>query len=171
MFFDSWSGLIKIIVAAVIAYVVLVAVLRLSGKRTLAKLNAFDLVITVALGSTLATVTVSGQVPLSEGVLALAVLVGLQFAGSWLGLRLGPVRRMMTARPSLLLRDGRLLGDELRRLRVTEEEVRQAVRVSGHGDFDQVWVVVLETNGSLSVVSRQQRGGGNALRDVSGYSD
>lgn len=62
----------------VLAYVALVVLLRVSGKRTLSKMNAFDLVVTVALGSTLATVLMAKDVALAEGVFAFALLIGLQ---------------------------------------------------------------------------------------------
>ena len=66
MFFDNVSGLVRVLVVAPLAYVWLVAVLRCSGKRTLAELNAFDFIVTVALGSTLATVALSTTVPIAE---------------------------------------------------------------------------------------------------------
>lgn len=87
MWFQSWADLGRILVVAPLAYVALVTMLRISGARTLSKLNAFDLVVTVALGSTLATVLLSGDVSLAEGVLALAVLVLLQFLVSRASLR------------------------------------------------------------------------------------
>lgn len=74
MLFDGWYGLLRVLVVGVSAYVRLVALLRLTGKRTLSKMNAFDLIVTVALGSTLATVLLSGDVALAEGMLALALL-------------------------------------------------------------------------------------------------
>ena len=55
MWFDSWSDVVRVVSIGAAAYATLVAMLRISGKRTLAKLNAFDLIVTVALGSTLAT--------------------------------------------------------------------------------------------------------------------
>jgi uncharacterized membrane protein YcaP (DUF421 family) len=67
MFFNGWESLGRTAVAGVVAYVSLIIILRFSGKRTLAKMNAFDLVVTVALGSTLATVVVSRDVVLAEG--------------------------------------------------------------------------------------------------------
>ncbi len=84
MLFDSWGGLGRVLFVGVLAYGALVAILRISGKRTLTKLNAFDLVVTVALGSTLATVLLSKDVALVEGVMAMTVLVSLQFAITWL---------------------------------------------------------------------------------------
>ena len=68
--FDSWGALGRIILVGALAYFALVLILRASGKRTLSKLNAFDLVVTVALGSTLATVLLSKDVALAEGVVA-----------------------------------------------------------------------------------------------------
>jgi uncharacterized membrane protein YcaP (DUF421 family) len=72
MWFDSWSDILRVVLAGSAAYAWLVALLRVSGKRTLAKLNAFDLVVTVAFGSTLATILLSSDVSWSEGAAALA---------------------------------------------------------------------------------------------------
>ena len=79
MVFSSWAGLLRVLIVGTLAYVALVLLLRVSGKRTLSKMNAFDLVVTVALGSTLATVILSKDVALTEGVTAFALLIGLQF--------------------------------------------------------------------------------------------
>ena len=87
MLFDSWAGLGRVLLVGTLAYVALVLLLRISGKRTLGKLNAFDLVVTVALGSTLATVLLSKSVALAEGVLALGLLILLQYLIAWLSVR------------------------------------------------------------------------------------
>jgi uncharacterized membrane protein YcaP (DUF421 family) len=79
MLFDSWTGLGRVLIVGTLAYAALVLLLRISGKRTLTKLNAFDLIVTVALGSTLATVLLSSSVALAEGVAALALLILLQY--------------------------------------------------------------------------------------------
>ncbi len=68
MFYDGWLGLVRFLVVGTCGYLALVALLRVSAKRTLAKLNAFDFVVTVALGSTLATVLLSSTVALAEGL-------------------------------------------------------------------------------------------------------
>ena len=83
MWFDSWSDIIRILAVGTAAYLALVVLLRLSGKRTLAKLNAFDWVVSVALGSTLATVLLSSDVSWSEGAVALVLLAALQFVVAW----------------------------------------------------------------------------------------
>ncbi|WBV43328.1 DUF421 domain-containing protein [Pseudoroseomonas cervicalis] len=152
MLFDSWSGLLRVLVVGSLAYAALVLLLRLSGKRTLAKLNAFDLVVTVALGSTLATVLLDTSVALAEGVTAFALLAGLQYAVAWLSLRAPRFAALVTAEPSLLLHRGRLLRGPMRRQRVTPDEVLAALRAAGLARPQDAAAVVLETDGTLSVL-------------------
>ena len=166
MFFDSWPQLGRVLLLGAAAYVALLVLLRLSGKRTLAKLNAFDLVVTVALGSTLATVLLSSEVSLTEGVLAFAVLVAAQFVVAFTAVRVPAVRRAVKAEPTLLLRDGQMLRERLLACRISEGEVRQAVRASGQGSLSSVAAVVLETDGSVSVIPVADEGDGSALADV-----
>ncbi|MGE0698998.1 MAG: DUF421 domain-containing protein [Hyphomicrobiaceae bacterium] len=152
MFFDGWSGLLRTLVVGALAYASLVILLRISGKRTLSKLNAFDLVVTVALGSTLATVLLSKDVALAEGVLALALLIGLQFMIAWLSTRSTAIESAVKSEPTLLLREGRFLEQAMKRQRVTRSEVLAALRSSGIEEPVAAAAVVLETDGTLSVV-------------------
>jgi len=78
MLFQNWSGIVRTLLVGTLAYVTLVLFLRISGKRTLAKLNAFDLVVTVALGSTLSAILLQESIALAEGAAALALLIGLR---------------------------------------------------------------------------------------------
>ena len=153
MFFDGSTDLIRVLIVGSLAYIGLVAFLRVSGKRTLAKMNAFDLVVTVALGSILATVLLNSDVSLSEGLLAFVLLCSLQYAVAWLSVRSRGFREFIKSEPALLLRNGEYLRGAMRRERVTEDEIRAAVRSAGHSDPSQVAAVVLETDGSFSVVA------------------
>ncbi|MCE6949472.1 DUF421 domain-containing protein [Cereibacter sphaeroides] len=154
IFFDSWAGVARVLVVGLAAYGLLIVMLRASGKRTLSKMNAFDLVVTVALGSTLATVLLSPSVPLVEGVAALALLVYLQYAITWLSVRVPAVQDLVKSEPTLLLHEGRLLDGALKRQRVTQDEVRAALRQGGLDDPAAARSVVLETDGSLTVIPR-----------------
>jgi uncharacterized membrane protein YcaP (DUF421 family) len=168
MFEIDPATLIATLGGGVIAYAGVVALLRLAGKRTLAKWNAFDLVVTVALGSSLATVLLSGRTSLAQGLVGFALLVGLQRLVAWLAVRHPGFRRWIKAEPRLLLRDGRFLHAALREERVTEAEVRAAVRASGYGRLEDVGAVVLETDGTVSVIGRDKAQGGSALAGVRG---
>ena len=152
MIFDGWDSIGRVVVVGLAAYVGLIALLRVSGKRTLAKLNAFDFVVTVALGSTLATVLLSKDVPLVDGLVALALLVGLQFGVAWLNVRSARFRSLVKNEPAILMSRGEFQDRALSRERVAREEVMAAVRGAGVSDWREV-TVVLETDGTLSVLS------------------
>jgi len=162
MLFDGPGDLVRILVVGTAAYAALLLLLRASGKRTLSKLNAFDLVVTVALGSTLATIILSSSVSLAEGALALGLLVGLQWLVAWLSSRARPVERLVKAEPRLLVHRGRMLAGAMRAERVTAAEVRQAVRAAGGAAPGDAEAVVLETDGNLSVVLGADRGPADA---------
>ncbi|MCJ8504024.1 DUF421 domain-containing protein [Kocuria flava] len=171
MWFDSWTDIGRILLVGAAAYTALVVILRASGKRTLGQLNAFDFVVTVSLGSTLATILLSSDVSWAEGATALALLAGLQLLVAWISARWPRARGVFTAEPALLLADGRIRREALHRNRLTESELRQAVRMQGTGDLTKVRAVVLETNGKLSVITDAQYGDGSALQDVRGRED
>ena len=168
LFFDGWGGIARTLLVGTLAYVVLVFMLRISGKRTLSKMNAFDFLVTVALGSTLAAVLLDDGITLSEGAAAFALLIGLQYLVTWSSVRTPWVKRLVTGEPELVAYRGRLLSDAMRRNRVTADEVHAALRNAGHVGFDDTEAVVLETDGSFSVVGKDESGGCAALEGVRG---
>jgi uncharacterized membrane protein YcaP (DUF421 family) len=167
MFFDNWSDLGRVALIGSLAYATLVLLLRSSGKRTLSKWNAFDLIVTIALGSTLATVLLSKDVSYAEGALALALLVALQFFVAWIAVRAKWFRRIIKAQPTFLYKEDRFLTEQLQAQRVTESEVRAAVRGAGMASMEDVLAVVLETAGSVSVLRKSSNRSETALVDVS----
>lgn len=132
-----------------------ILLLRISGKRTLSKLNAFGLVVTVALGSTLATLLLSESVALAEGVCALALLIALQFAVTWTSVRSSQVAKLIRAEPTVVLRGGAPICPALRGERITEAELLSAVRETGGRDLSEAEVVFLESDGSLTTLLKR----------------
>lgn len=157
MLFDNLYGLARVAIISVLAYASLVLVLRLAGKRALAKLNAFDLVVTVALGSTLATVLLTKDVAFVEGLLAFAALALLQWLVSRLSVASSFFRKLVRSEPRLLLDNGAFCEAAMRAERVTRSEVTAAIRAGGIGRVEDVGAVVLETDGTLSVIGRSDR--------------
>ena len=166
--FQSWSAVFRTVVVGVAAYLVLVVVLRASGKRTLSKMNAFDFVVTVALGSTLATILLSKDVALADGLTALLVLVAMQYVVAWLSVRSNTVRRLARSEPRLLVRRGELLAGALKDERVSHEEALAAIRSEGYSDLSEVDALILETDGSFSVVASAQASS-SAMQPVRGF--
>jgi uncharacterized membrane protein YcaP (DUF421 family) len=166
MLFDSWAGLGRVVMVGVLVYGALVLLLRISGKRTLSKMNAFDLVVTVALGSTLATVLLSKSVALAEGLLALALLIFVQFIVTWSSVRSSTVQQLVKDEPKLLFYEGRFLQDVMKSERVTEEEIESAMRQQGVANLEEVGAAVLETDGSVSIIRGADSGSASTLTNV-----
>ncbi|GHA13110.1 DUF421 domain-containing protein [Devosia pacifica] len=152
MFFQNWSGIVRTLIVGVLAYLTLVLFLRISGKRTLAKLNAFDLVVTVALGSTLSAILLQESIALAEGALALALLISLQFLVTFISVRSRPFAHVMRSDPTLLAHKGEYCAGALKRERVTLEEAESALRAGGAQEVSAVQSMVLESDGTISVV-------------------
>ncbi|OHV78025.1 DUF421 domain-containing protein [Ensifer sp. LCM 4579] len=152
LFFSGWSGILRTLIVGTMAYAALVLFLRISGKRTLAKLNAFDLVVTVALGSTLSAILLQESIALAEGATALALLIGLQYLVTFVSVRSSMAANIVRSEPTLLAREGAFCHRAMKRERITEDELLSAVRSGGHRDLHDVEAVVLESDGSLSIL-------------------
>ena len=163
MFFDSWDAILRVLVLGSSAYLALVMLLRVSGKRTLAKMNAFDLVVTVALGSALATIILSKDVALAQGVTAFLLLALVQYVIAALSARFRAVEAVVKSDARCLVSDGKMAEQAMREERVTREEVLAAIRSAGYGDLEWIAAVVLETDGSFSVIPSNQVGKRSAL--------
>ena len=87
MFFDDWAGIGRVLILAAVAYVTLIFLLQASGKRTLAKMTAFDFIVTVAIGSLLANIILSKNTVFLEGIAAFVVLIGAQYLISSFSIR------------------------------------------------------------------------------------
>jgi uncharacterized membrane protein YcaP (DUF421 family) len=171
MWFDSWSEIGRTLVSAAAIYFALVLILRVSGKRTLSKWNAFDFVVTVALGSVLATGVLSQNVEVAEAVVGIAGLVVAQFLVTWVSVRVAPFRELVKGEPVLLVLDGEYQREAMRSTRVPEEEILASLRANGIAHLNQVAALVLETNGTFSLLRETSEGPleGASLRDVKGY--
>ncbi len=150
---ESWPSWLSTLVVTPIGFVALLVVLRIAGKRTLAKMTAYGLTITVAFGAVFASVLLDRSVPLLEGAVAFAVLACLQGMLAWAASRSNLVARAVTSRPTALVCRGRVDETLLRRERIRLEEVRAAIRAAGRASVSEALAVVLETDGSLSVVA------------------
>ena len=153
MWFSDWDSIRHVFVVGSLSYVGLVVLLRVSGKRTLSKWNSFDFAVTVAFGSMLATALLSLDTKLAQALCALALLIALQYVATFLSVRFEWFESLIKGEATLLYMDGQFRDDSLRKQRVTRIEVLSAMRQKGHACMDEVWAVVLETDGEFSVLS------------------
>lgn len=166
MFFDNWFTIFRVLAVGISAYIALIILLRISGKRTLSKWNAFDFIVTIALGSILASIVLSKDVSLADGFAALVLLIGLQFAITSLSVRFKWVKDVIKAEPTLLFDKGEFLLEAMKSQRVTKSEIRTAIRASGNAAVEEIEAVILETDGSLSVVKTSPNNSRTALEGV-----
>ncbi|WP_176720185.1 MULTISPECIES: DUF421 domain-containing protein [Methanobacterium] len=153
-YFQNWNGVLRVLLVGIPMYFILVFMLRISGKRTLSKMNQFDFVITIAFGSTIASILLSSTVSLAEGVTALALLIFLQFIVTWTSVRSSKIDKLVKSEPKLLFYRGNFLKSAMKSERVTESEIYSTMRNMGINSIEDVDTVIIETNGSLSIISQ-----------------
>lgn len=142
--------------AAVWAAVVLA--MRLMGKRQLSQLQASELAVALLVSEVAVLPLQDPAIPLWRGFASLGALVLLELSASWLMLRWGGFRRAVCGRPAVVIQRGKLLQGEMRRLRLTAGDLLEQLRQAGVFSLEEVAWAVVETNGSLSVLT-----GGDSL--------
>ncbi|MDY6901205.1 MAG: DUF421 domain-containing protein [Cyanobacteriota bacterium] len=166
---NSWDAIQHTLIVGTLGYIAIIILLRVSGKRTLSKWNSFDFIVTIAFGSILASLMLSKDTSLVQGVLAIGMLVLFQFIITWISVRSNIFKGWIKAEPTLLLFQGEFQRNALRHQRVTEGEVLAALREHGIGALEDAEAVILETDGSFSVIKKLKDSSASALVDVKGY--
>lgn len=151
-FVGGGADLLEVAARAVIMYVFAVALLRIFGKRTTMTTAGFDLIVTVALGSVLASTIVSTSRPLLQGMFGIAALVAMQWLVSIGVSRSRGIERIVVSPARLLLKDGEILRSNLLDERLSVEQLEQTLRQNGQGSVEQLRAAILESSGSISVI-------------------
>jgi len=166
LFFKNWDSLADIALCTLCAFFTLFILVRISGKRTLAKLNAFDFIVTVTLGSTLSSMILN-KVTLTEGTVALTIIIILQYTLAWLSRASPTMEKIINCNPTLLYYNGAFMNDAMKREGITEEEIYAEIRNFRLERLDEVRAVVLELNGEISVIKKSSVvGGTSSLHDL-----
>lgn len=165
IFFQDWHGIIKAAVTTVTAFIALFLLVRISGKRTLAKLNAFDFIVSIALGSTLSDIMLA-TIPFAEGVIVLLLIILLQYIFAWLARSSNQMEKIINTEPRTVFYDGRFIEETMGLETITKEEIYSAIRSAGIDQMDDVKAVVMELNGTLSVVKKSSADGPSSLDDL-----
>lgn len=145
------DALISVASAFIIMFAV-VAVARLAGLRTFAKMSAFDFASTVAVGSIMASSVVSTEVSVLRAAIAIAVIVGIQTVVGRIKFASDAFENLMENDPILLMRDGRIIERNLHRSGVTQGDLIAKLREANVVQLSEVKAVVFETTGDVSVL-------------------
>jgi uncharacterized membrane protein YcaP (DUF421 family) len=165
MFFRDWGTIGRIAALGLFSYAAMLMVIRIMGKRALSKFDAFDFIVTVSLGSLLANIIISRTLTFADAFTAIIVLLGAQYIMVLLSCRWQLFERILRSEPSLLFYRGQFLRKMMQREKVTEDEIIAAMRVAGISAIEDVEAVVLERDGTLSAMPKQNMPA-TTLKDV-----
>lgn len=154
--FSDWTTVFRILLVGSLIYLSLVFILRIFGKRALAKMNAYDFVVTIALGSVLSTTIVNKDITLIDGALAMILLLVLQFVLAKLAWHSTFIDGLIKDEPVILFYQGEFDYTAMKDQRVIEQEIYQAIRTNGFSSTNAVLAVVLETTGDISVLPNSE---------------
>jgi uncharacterized membrane protein YcaP (DUF421 family) len=166
MIFDGWKSVYRAFLMCLLAYPFLLLILRLFGKRSITQVNLFDFIITITYGATLSSVLTSSTVSLAKGAVVLLMLTFLQFIIAKSTAKSKTIDQIIKASPSFLYHDGRFFEKEMQKQRIRKDDVRAKVRNEGMGSFDNIEAIVLEGDGSLSVIKKENGSSKEALKGV-----
>lgn len=145
-----FTGLIR----TIILYLVIIVGIRLMGKRQVGELEPSELVMSLIIADLAAVPMQDYGIPLLTGVVPILALLSLTMMLSVLTMRSLRFRTLMCGRPSIIIRKGRLEIEEMRRNRLTVDELLEDLRVKGYADPSLIYYAILETNGQLSVLPK-----------------
>ncbi|HXE66099.1 MAG TPA: YetF domain-containing protein [Rhodanobacteraceae bacterium] len=145
----------QLIARAAIVYVVLFALIRLSGKHTLGELSIFDLIVVIVLGSAVRTSLIGNDKSLQGGLMVVVVLLLLDWISTWVATHFKSGDRWLQGKPVLLARDGELFEDVLKRCKIPRSNFVSSMRKHGCRDLQMVELAILEPNGSITVQKRE----------------
>ena len=140
----------------VIIYLILLLVLRLTGKRQIGELQPSELVTALLLSQIASQPILAQNVPIAYGIIPVFIVVCLEVILSFVMTRNPFLKRLFAGKPSILIDKGKMDTKELMRVRVTVEELMSELRSHGVGDPGDVYYAVMEENGSISVLLKAE---------------
>src|SRR6478672_5652854 len=139
---------------AVFLYAFVVFLIRVMGRRELSSLSAVDLVLLIVLGDAIQQGLTQDDSSVPGAVIAISTIAALQVLVSYVSFRSRRVRKVLEGHPIVVIQDGKLLEQNLRRQRMTPDELAEEMRIQQIGGFEDVQWGILESNGSVSFVKK-----------------
>ena len=166
------EDILRLLVSAIVIYVINIVYIRLLGKRSTSKLNNFDWIVTVSIGSITSSAIILEDVSILEGGIGILILLLLQFAVTKIMYHSEFLGKVIKSTPQLLLFEGEFMDDNMKRERIIKSEVYAAIRQKGLKSVEEIYAVVLETNSEISIIPNENSDEiGFSLSDVQGLPD
>lgn len=154
---NNGDSMIISIIRTILLYAFVVFAVRLMGKRQISEMQPSELVITLIVSEIAAIPMQNTSQPLLSGIIPVMVLVALEIAASVLMMKSGKFRKIMCGSPIVVIRDGKILQNEMRRLRLTTEDLCVQLRQQDIFSIEDVQYCIVETNGKVSVLEKPQK--------------
>ena len=135
----------------IVLYLVLILVIRLMGKRQIGQMEPSEFVVTMLVANLAAIPMQDGAIPLYSGLVPILTVLGVELVLSFLSLKSIFLRKLLCGKPVILMENGTVLQENLRKTNVTLDELTGHLREKGILDLGSVQYAILETNGNLSV--------------------
>src|SRR6266853_3809089 len=145
----------EFVLRGIIVYLFLILLLRLTGKRQVGQLSPFDLVLLLVLSNAVQNSMNAGDNSLVGGLISATTLVGLNFLVGLITYRSKKLEAIIEGRPQVVVHNGKLFEDVMRGAKLTHHELNAALRQAGCSCVEDVKCVILENNGSISVIARE----------------
>lgn len=145
-----------ILIRTIILYLIVIAAMRFSGKRQLAQLQPAEFVIAILMSEVAALPMEDSEVPLLAGIIPIGVLVSMEIFLSALGLKNFKIRKLITGSPVIVINNGKLDQKAMKSLRLTVSDLLDSLRLQGVFDINEVQYAIVETNGELSVLLKNE---------------
>jgi uncharacterized membrane protein YcaP (DUF421 family) len=146
---------VDLAIRAVALYLFVIFVMRVVGRRELSSLTAFDLVLLIVLGDAIQQGLTQADYSVTGAVIVVSTFAVLQVATSYLGFKSKRLRSVLEGHPIVLIEDGRLIDGNLRRQRLTPDDVAEEMRLQQILSFTDVEWAILESNGRISFIEKR----------------
>ena len=144
-------------IRTVLIYILIILAMRIMGKRQLGELQPIELVVALMISDLAAVPMQDNSIPFLLGVVPIVVLVALELLLSLLMLKSGRISRLISGKPMVLIKEGVISQKALKTIRMTVEDLSEALRQQGVFNPDDVEFALIEPNGHLSVVLKQEK--------------
>ena len=139
---------------ALFLYAFVILVMRVIGRRELSSLSAIDLVLLIVLGDSIQQGLTQDDYSVTGAVIAVSTIALVQVASSYLSFRSRRARTVLEGNPIVIVQDGQLIEKNLKRERMTPDEVAEEMRMQQIASFDEVQWAIVENNGQISFVQK-----------------
>ncbi|MBO7310735.1 MAG: DUF421 domain-containing protein [Clostridia bacterium] len=143
-----------ILIRTLIVYIIMISAMRLMGKRQIGELEVTDLVTTLLISEIASLPITDSSIPLSHAIIPIVILITFEICSSSLVILFPKLKNLVTARPSTLIKNGKLCRREMMNSRISLDELICELRQAGYVDIDDILYAILEKNGKLTIIPK-----------------